>query len=126
MEPAALRYTLSHEWIEPAGDVRRVGISEHAQQMLGDIVYVELPKAGAKVKQNDEIATVESPKAAAAIYAPMSGEIAEVNAALDGDPAAINREPYGAGWLVKIRVADDGEAAGLMNQKDYLKSVEEH
>jgi glycine cleavage system H protein len=126
MDPASLLYTESHEWIEAEGDVRRVGISEHAQQMLGDIVYVEMPRVGMRVKRGDEMVTVESPKAAASVYAPVSGEIVEVNEALDAAPGTINASPCGEGWLVAIRPEDiAGERAGLLDHAAYLAKLEE-
>lgn len=118
-----LLHTESHEWVEPEGDIRAVGITDHAQHLLGDIVYAELPEVGTSVKKGDEIIVVESPKAAADVYAPLTGEIVEVNTALEEDPSLVNRDPYGAGWLVKIRPADPGEAAGLLTWKQYQQNV---
>jgi len=117
-------FSTSHEWIEPTGEVRRIGISDHAQHLLGDIVFVDLPKAGQVVKKGDSILVVESPKAAADVYAPVSGEIVEVNAALSSEPSAINSGPYGDGWLVKIRPSDPSETIGLLLWPDYQKLVE--
>ena len=117
-------FSESHEWIESAGDVRTVGITDHAQHLLGDIVYVELPKAGTTVKKGDPIVTVESPKAAAEVYAPVSGEIVEVNGALEGEPSLINGGPYGDGWMVRIRPSDTSEFGKLMGHADYQKLTE--
>lgn len=122
MAEASYLFTESHEWVEPTGDIRRVGISDHAQHLLGDIVYIDLPKVGSIVKKGDSILTVESPKAAADVYAPIAGEIVEVNGALEADPATINRGPYTEGWLVKIRPAGS-ETSGLMPFADYQKLV---
>lgn len=121
---ANLLYTESHEWVSPDGDIRTVGITDHAQHMLGDIVYVELPKAGAQVRKGDPMMTVESPKAAAEVYAPVSGEIVEVNGALEAEPSLINHGPYAEGWLVRIRPSDAAELGGLMAHADYQKLVE--
>ena len=123
MAQEAMLYTESHEWIEPQGDERLVGISDHAQHLLGDIVYTELPEVGRIVKKGDELLTVESPKAAAEVYAPMSGEIVAVNSALDGEPGLINSGPYEGGWLVKIRVTEPAEADTLMVWNKYQELI---
>lgn len=117
-------YTKSHEWIEPEGDVRLVGISDHAQHQLGDIVFVEVPEVGKKVAKGEELLVVESPKAAAEVYAPMSGEVVEVNEALEAEPGTINQGPYGDGWLVKLRITNPDESGELLAHDDYLKLVE--
>ncbi|MCC5875428.1 MAG: glycine cleavage system protein GcvH [Candidatus Sumerlaeia bacterium] len=119
MAKEKLLYTDSHEWMEPEGDVRRVGISEHAQHLLGDIVYTDLPEVGMKVEKGDEILVVESPKAAADVYAPVSGEIVEVNTALESDPSLVNKEPHDGGWLVKIRPFDPAEQEKMMSWNQY-------
>ena len=119
MAKETLLYTDSHEWMEPEGDIRRVGISEHAQHLLGDIVYTDLPEVGKTVSRGDEILVVESPKAAADVYAPVSGEIVEINTDLESDPSLVNKEPHGAGWLVKIRPSDPTEQDQLMPWKKY-------
>ncbi|MCC6547017.1 glycine cleavage system protein GcvH [Candidatus Sumerlaeota bacterium] len=120
-----LLFTSSHEWLQPGGDVRRIGITDHAQHLLGDIVYTDLPKPGKQVKKGEAILVVESPKAAADVYAPVSGEVVEVNGALEGEPSIINQDPYGAGWLVAIRVSNPGETSGMMSEADYKKSIGE-
>lgn len=125
MNEQDLRFTKTHEWLEPEGEVRRCGISDHAQRMLGDIVFVELPEAGQRFKQGDEMIVVESPKAAADVYAPVSGEIVEVNAALEGEPELVNRAPYGDGWLVRIKPDNPDDVAALMDADAYNKEVEE-
>jgi len=126
MDEKNLLYTASHEWIEASGDVRRVGISDHAQHMLGDIVFVEMPAVGKKVGKGDEILTIESPKAAASVYAPVAGEIVEVNESLESAPDTINRSAIGDGWIVKIRptnfAADKGD---LLGYDAYRKLVDE-
>lgn len=119
MSHEKLLYTDSHEWIEPDGAVRRMGISDHAQHLLGDIVYTDLPKVGRKVRKGDPFVVVESPKAAADVYAPVAGEVVEVNSALEAEPSTINKEPYGGGWLVKLRIDDPSEAAELLTHDAY-------
>lgn len=118
-------YTESHEWIENAGATRRLGITDHAAQMMGDIVFVELPKVGRKVAKGDEIVTIESPKAAASVYAPISGEIVEVNTALEGEPALINQEPFDGGWIVKIRPSNESEQSSLKDHSAYKRMLDE-
>lgn len=126
MDPSTLLFTESHEWIETSGDVVRMGISDHAQHLLGDIVFVDLPKVGNTVSAGEEILVVESPKAAASVYAPVSGEIVEVNENLDGSPDTINQSPYEDGWIVKIRPSNlEAEKARLLTHDAYLKKVEE-
>jgi len=118
-----LRYAKDHEWLRVEGDVATMGISQYAQEQLGDIVYVELPKVGRKVKAAEQIATVESVKAASEVFAPVSGEIAAVNDKLAGDPTLVNSAPTGDGWFVKIKLADKGELAGLMDEAAYKAFV---
>ena len=117
-------YTESHEWLEPEGDVRRVGITDHAQHLLGDIVFAELPEKGQQVKKGDEMLVVESPKAAAEVYAPVSGEVIEVNEELEGEPGQINQSPYDEGWIVKIKLSDPSETDGMMDYHKYQELVE--
>jgi glycine cleavage system H protein len=120
------RYTKDHEYVRIEGDVATVGITNYAQSALGDVVFVELPAIGKAVKQGVETAVVESVKAASDIYAPVSGEVVEVNAKLPDNPAAINEDPAGAGWFMKIRMSDKGELAGLMDEaayQDFLKTL---
>jgi glycine cleavage system H protein len=123
MAHEALLFTESHEWIEPAGEVRTVGITDHAQHLLGDIVYTELPKVGRKVKKGESMLVVESPKAAAEVYAPMSGEVVEVNAALEAESNLVNASPYGDGWLVRLRVSDPAEADTLLPWSKYATLI---
>ncbi len=120
-----LNYSKEHEWIRLEGDVVTVGISDFAQEQLGDFVFVELPEPGQAVQQNGDAAVVESVKAASEVYAPVSGEVIEVNVALEDDPELVNREPTGGGWFMKIRVSDASELEGLMDEaayRDYLAS----
>ena len=121
-----MRYTKEHEWVRVEGDVAVVGISDHAQEQLGDVVYVELPEVGRVVKQFDEAAVVESVKAASEVYAPVSGEVVEVNDALADDPAAVNADPTGAGWFLKLKIGDAGELDGLMDEAAYNAYVAEN
>jgi glycine cleavage system H protein len=117
--PDNLRYTSDHEWILLEGDVAKVGITDHAQEELTDVVFVELPEEGRSCDAEDPIAVVESVKAASDIYAPIAGEIVEGNAELEADPALANTDPYGAGWIFKIRVKDTADVAALMSADDY-------
>jgi glycine cleavage system H protein len=123
---ATTRYTSEHEWIRLDGDVATIGITDHAQTQLGDIVYVELPAVGKKVARGDETAVVESVKAASEVYAPVGGEVIEVNGALEGAPATVNQDAEGKGWFLKLKVADAGEVEQLMTPeqyKDYLETI---
>jgi glycine cleavage system H protein len=123
---AATRYTKDHEWIRLDGDVATVGITEHAQSQLGDIVFVELPEIGRKVDQGGEAAVVESVKAASDVYAPASGEVVAVNQALDGAPGAVNEEAEGKGWFFRLKLSDTGQLDALMTDeqyKDYLATL---
>ena len=122
---AELRYTKEHEWIRVEGDVGTVGISDYAQSQLGDVVYVEVPAAGKKVTKGGEAAVVESVKAASEVYAPVSGEVVEVNKDLEGDPALVNRQAEGAAWFMKVKLKDKGELADLMDKAAYDKFVAE-
>ncbi len=118
------KYTEDHEWILVEGDIASVGISDHAQEQLGDVVYIDLPEKGAELAQGAEAATVESVKAASEIDAPVGGEVVEVNAALNDDPAIVNSDPYGAGWFFKLKLADAGELDKLMDESAYKEYVE--
>ena len=123
---ADTRYTKDHEWIRLDGEVATVGITEHAQSQLGDIVYVELPEIGRKVDQGAETAVVESVKAASDIYSPASGEVVAVNQALDGAPAAVNEEAEGKGWFFRLKLSNASELDALMTAeqyKDYLATL---
>ena len=121
------RYTKDHEYIRLDGDVGVVGITDYAQAQLGDVVFVELPSAGASFKKGEQAAVVESVKAASEVYAPVSGEVVEVNADLEGTPALVNEDSLNKGWFVKLRVADQGELATLMDDAayaEYLKTLD--
>lgn len=120
-QPADLLFSKEHEWVKLDGDTATIGITDYAQRSLGDIVYVELPKVGAAIKQFSNVGVIESVKAVSDLFTPMSGEVVEVNGVLDDDPAAVNREPYGAGWLLRIRVADSSETKALLSGAEYEK-----
>ena len=123
--PDDLKYTREHEWMAVNGGVGTVGITHYAQSELGDIVYVELPSVGSPVVAGEEFGTVESVKAVSEIFAPASGVVLEVNAALASKPETVNKDPYGEGWLLKIRLADPKEPGSLMTAADYRKYIEE-
>ena len=116
---ASVKYSQEHEWIRVEGDVGTIGITPYAQEQLGDVVFVELPQAGRKVAKGEACAVVESVKAASDIYAPVSGEVVEANAALADAPGDVNAEPMGKGWFFKLRLADKGELDGLMDEAAY-------
>jgi glycine cleavage system H protein len=116
--PAGLKYTKDHEWVELSGDRAKVGITEYAQQQLGDVVYIELPEVGAKVKQGQSFGTIESVKAVSELYAPLSGEVVEVNKALKDKPEVVNKDPHGS-WMIAIKLADPAEAGTLLNATQY-------
>ena len=119
-----LRFTTDHEWIRLEGDQAVIGITDYAQSQLGDVVYVELPEIGRQVEKGKEAAVVESVKAASEVYAPVSGEVAEVNDAITADPAKVNADPMGEGWFIKLRLADPKELDGLMDEEAYQRFVE--
>jgi glycine cleavage system H protein len=118
-QPPGLLFSKEHEWVKLDEDVATVGITEYAQHSLGDIVYVELPRVGAEIKQFDNIGVVESVKAVSDLFTPIGGEIVEVNAGLEDDPALVNREPFEGGWLFKVRVSDVGERDNLLSPEAY-------
>ena len=120
-----LRFTKDHEWVRLDGDLAVVGITDYAQSQLGDVFYVELPEIGRRVEQGKEAAVVESVKAASEVYAPVSGEVTEVNEALAADPAAVNADPMGDGWFLKLRLDDLKELDSLMDEEAYKRLVEE-
>ncbi len=121
--PEELQYTRSHEWVRTEGDTATIGITDHAQDELGDIVFIELPEQGTTFEAGDSFGTVESVKAVSDLYTPVGGEVVEVNEALDASPEKINEDPYGEGWIVKLRVS--GEGAGLLSASDYEQLLEE-
>jgi glycine cleavage system H protein len=114
-----IRFTKDHEYVRVEGDVAVVGISDHAQKQLGDVVFVELPALGAKLAKGDSAAVVESVKAASDVFAPVSGEVVEVNKDVDAQPGLINEDAMGRGWIFKIKLADAGEFASLLSEAEY-------
>lgn len=122
----SLYFTKEHEWIRVDGDVATVGISDHAQEALGDIVFAEVPNEGRAVSKGDDCAVVESVKAASDVYAPVSGNVIEGNSALADDPSLINRDPEGEGWFFKLKLSDSSELDGLMDEtayRDWVKTL---
>ncbi len=117
-------YTKEHEWLDVTGDVATVGITDHAQEQLGDVVFVELPKAGVTVQKGGDVAVVESVKAASDIYAPASGKVVEANAALEESPATVNEDAEGAAWFFKLELSDKSELDGLMDADAYKAFLE--
>lgn len=113
------RYTEDHEWVEVEGDVGTIGISDYAQEQLGDVVFVELPEVGKTIDKGGEAAVVESVKAAAEVYAPVGGEVVEVNEELNGDPSLVNTDAFGDGWFVKLKLSDPSELEELMDEDAY-------
>lgn len=120
--PEELQYTRSHEWVRREDDVATVGITEHAQDELGDVVFVDLPEQGATFSAGESFGSVESVKAVSDLYTPVGGEVVEINSALEDSPEKVNEDPYGEGWILKIRVSEEGE---LLSAADYQKVVEE-
>lgn len=118
--PSHLKYTKSHEWLKIEGDIATVGITDHAQNLLGDIVYLELPDIGAQFDQGDECAVVESVKAAADIYIPVAGKVTAVNEALRDSPELVNKDPYQEGWIFKIKLGKAGDQQHLLTNNDYM------
>jgi len=125
MYPDNFHYTKEHEWVLVEGDVGTIGITDHAQQELGDIVYVDLPKVGAAASQGKTIGSVESVKAVSDIYSPVSGEVLEINEALTEKPEKLNEDPHGSAWLVKVRLSAPGEIKSLLSAADYRSYIGE-
>ncbi|HEY4345034.1 MAG TPA: glycine cleavage system protein GcvH [Parvibaculum sp.] len=119
-----IRFTDQHEWVRIDGDVATIGITDYAQEQLGDVVYVELPDVGKSMAAGDEAAVVESVKAASEVYAPVSGEVVEVNGDLEGAPGGVNEDAMGRGWFVKVKLSDKSELAKLMDEDAYKAFVE--
>jgi glycine cleavage system H protein len=119
--PANLKYTEEHEWLRIEGDHATVGITDHAQQQLGDVVYVDLPEVGRAVSKGETFGTVESVKAVSDLFAPLAGTVAEVNKGLIEGPDAVNSDPYGKAWMIKIKLGNSGDAAALLSAADYEK-----
>jgi glycine cleavage system H protein len=123
MYPDNFRYTKEHEWVLAEGDIGTVGITDHAQEELGDIVYVDLPKVGTRVETGKSLGSVESVKAVSDIYSPVSGEVTEINESLADAPEKLNADPHGAAWLVKIRLSAPAEVQNLMSSADYQSYI---
>lgn len=121
--PEELQYTRSHEWVRTEDDTATIGITDHAQDELGDIVFVELPEVGATLDPGDSFGTIESVKAVSDLYTPVGGEVVEVNEALNDSPEKVNEDPYGDGWIMRLRVSDEG--SGFLSASDYEQFVEE-
>ena len=123
--PQDLLYTEDHEYLKPAGEpgVVYIGITDYAQGELGDIVFVELPKVGAKLKKHDVFGTIEAVKAVSELFSPLAGEVVEINGRLDGEPSLVNSDPYGDGWMIKLRLSNPADQSGLMTADAYRKHV---
>jgi glycine cleavage system H protein len=127
VNPDNLRYTASHEWVRVDGETGTIGITDHAQKELGEIVYLELPEVGHVFNAEDEFGTVESVKAVSELFTPVSGEVVEINKSAVGEPGIVNDDPYGDGWLIKVKLSTDEEIAKLMTAEkyaEYLKAEE--
>jgi glycine cleavage system H protein len=122
--PADLKYTKEHAWVRVEGAEALVGITDHAQKELGDIVFVELPRVGTRLKKGETLGSVESVKAVSDIYAPVSGEVVEVNKGLESAPETANRDPHGEGWLVVLKMADPSETKGLLDAATYERALQ--
>ncbi len=121
--PTELKFLSSHEWVSIDGNIATIGVSDHAQELLGDLVYVELPDVGSSLAAGDSAGVIESVKAASDTYAPVSGEVIEVNDELEDSPDRINSDPYGAGWMYKISMEDPGEAGDLLDAGAYSETI---
>ena len=122
--PEELKYTEEHEWVKVDGDVATIGITDYAQSELGDVVYVELPEIGDIVAQFESMGTIEAVKAVNDVYAPVSGEVVEINESLEGTPELVNQEPYEGGWFIKVKMSDATELDELLSAKDYAELIE--
>ncbi|OGP12954.1 MAG: glycine cleavage system protein H [Deltaproteobacteria bacterium GWA2_54_12] len=123
--PKDLKYTKEHEWVKVEGNIATVGITDYAQDSLGDVVYVELPQEGASVTKHEPFGVVESVKAVSDLYAPLSGSVTEVNDAIVDSPEAINEDPYGDAWMIKVEISSASELSDLLNADEYQKFIEE-
>ena len=121
--PADLLYTAEHEYLRVTGDIAEIGITDYAQGELGDVVYIELPTVGAKFGKHDVFGTIEAVKAVSELFSPVSGEIIEVNQRLDKEPALVNSDPYGAGWMVKLKMTDASESGALLKADAYTQQI---
>ena len=124
--PAELRYASTHEWVRPEGNgIFTVGITEHAQELLGDMVFLDLPDEGDEIETGDDVAVAESVKAASDVYAPISGEVIAINEDLEDSPELVNTDPYGDGWMFKVKADDAGEVESLLTADGYAESIED-
>ena len=121
--PEELKYTEDHEWAKIEGDVAIIGITDYAQGELGDVVFVELPEVGSTVSKGETFGTIEAVKAVADLFAPVSGEVVEVNEKLGAEPETVNKDPYGEGWMIKVKLSDPAEVDSLMNAKQYKEKI---
>ncbi len=124
MSVEELKYTKEHEWVKVDSDMAVIGITDYAQKELGDIVFVELPEVGVKITQTESLGTIEAVKTVADLFAPVSGEVIEVNDLIENDPAVVNRDPYGEGWFVKVKMSDKSELDNLLSYEEYSKLIE--
>ncbi len=122
--PQELKYSKEHEWIKVEGDTATIGITDYAQNELGDVVFVELPESGESFKKNEAFGTIEAVKAVSELYVPVSGEVVEINEKLEDDAALVNSSPYGDGWMIKVKLSDQGELDELMDAGAYKEMVE--
>lgn len=122
----SLKYTKDHEWVDIQGDTGTIGVTDFAQGELGDVVYVELPAVGAAIKAGDPFGTIEAVKAVSELYAPVSGTVTEVNTRLADEANLVNQDCYGAGWMIKVKIANAADAGALLSPKDYSELVESH
>jgi glycine cleavage system H protein len=120
--PEELSYTKTHEWVKREGDIATVGITDHAQDELGDVVFIELPEEGASFEARDSFGTIESVKAVSDLYTPVGGEVVEVNGTLNDNPERVNEDPYGGGWMIRLRTSEEGS---LLSAEEYQKVLEE-
>ena len=121
--PENVKYTPDHEWINVEGQFYRIGITDYAQSELGDIVYIELPPVGTKIEKGKSLGTIEAVKAVSDLFAPVDGEVAEINSEMKDHPEVVNKDPYGAGWMVKIRIADPAQLDTLLDVQAYTKLI---
>ncbi len=123
--PTDLRFTKEHEWVRIEGDTATFGVTDHAQEALGDIVFVELPEVGRSVDAGEAYGVVESVKAVSDVYAPVAGEVIEVNEALEGEPDLVNSDAYGTGWIIKVKISENNDSAELMNPDEYTEFLDD-
>lgn len=123
--PEELKYIKAHQWIKPEGKVGTIGITDHAQDQLGEVVFVDLPEVGSSVKKEEVFGTIESVKAVSDLYSPVDGEVKEVNEELDDEPKLVNEDPYGKGWMLKVELADPSQLDALLSAKDYQATLKE-